>query len=352
MSLLLGSVPEKNTLIVRADANTQMGVGHLMRCLALTQGWKARGGQVTFITNCKSDRLRQRLLDEGVQVVTLAQSYPDAADWQATLQVLAAHPAAWVVLDGYHLDSAYQRQIKRAGHRLMVIDDMAHLDHYYADIVLNQNINAEQLHYACEPYAQLLLGTRYALLRSEFSVWRGWQRKIPQIARKVLVTLGGGDSDNQTLMVIRALQQVDVEGIDAIVVVGASNPHFQELESAVRDSRFTIRLVRNAANMPELMTWADMAISAGGSTCWELAFLGLPTLILILAENQRGIAAGLAATGAAANLGLSSKVSAIQVADTLEKVIADSHLRQQMSQRGNDLVDGLGSDRVAELLEK
>jgi UDP-2,4-diacetamido-2,4,6-trideoxy-beta-L-altropyranose hydrolase len=255
------------------------------------------------------------------------------------------------VLDGYHFDPGYQRQIREAGHRLLVIDDAAHLDHYYADMVLNQNINAERLHYPCEPDTRLLLGTRYALLRSEFLVWRGWQRETPEVARKVLVTLGGGDPDNQTLKVMQALRQVSVGGLEVIVVVGASNPHFQELQSAIRNSLLTIRLVHNATNMPELMAWADVAISAGGSTCWELAFMGLPAVILVLAKNQQGIAAGLEEAGVAVNLGWHTEVSAAQVASALLRLFRDRDLRWQMDQQGRELVDGSGIERVVELLQ-
>jgi UDP-2,4-diacetamido-2,4,6-trideoxy-beta-L-altropyranose hydrolase len=339
-----------NSLVIRADANAHMGTGHLMRCLALAQGWKARGGQATFVTTCESDMLCGRLSDEGFQVGKIERPYPDPGDSAITLQALVAHSDAWLVLDGYHFASDYQRQIKEAGRLLLVIDDTAHLAHYWADVVLNQNINAQGLHYACEPYTRLLLGTRYVLLRSEFLAWRGWRREIPEVARKVLVTLGGSDPDNQTLKVIRALQQMDVDGLEAVIVVGASNPHSRELRSAVRGSRRAIRLVHNAENMPELMAWADVAVSAGGSTCWEMAFMGLPAVILVLAENQRGIATGLDEAGVVASVGWHAGVSSSQVASTLRRLCKDQGLRRQMSRQGRQVVDGLGVERVINFL--
>ncbi|MBC8264049.1 MAG: UDP-2,4-diacetamido-2,4,6-trideoxy-beta-L-altropyranose hydrolase [Anaerolineales bacterium] len=337
-------------LFIRADANARMGTGHLMRCLALAQGWKARGGRAMFIAACESDGLRQRLSDEGFQVTRLEQSHPDPADWEITSQALATHSDAWVVLDGYHFDSAYQRQIKEAGHRLLVIDDMAHLDHYHADVVLNQNINAEELCYSCEPHTHLLLGTRYVLLRSEFLAWRGWQREIPKVARKVLVTLGGGDPDNQTLKVIRALQQVEVDRLEAVIVLGASNPHFRKLQSAICNLQSAIRLVQNVTNMPELMAWADVAVSAGGSTCWELAFIGLPSLLLTLAENQREAATMLSEVGVSFCLGEAVCVDVRHIALTLTTVMKDPEARVAMSQKGSRLIDGFGVTRVLKSL--
>ena len=340
------------TVLIRADASAKIGTGHLMRCLALAQGWRAQGGQGTFITACESGGLLQLLSDEGFRAITLERSYPDPADWEITSQALAAHSDAWVVLDGYHFDPAYQRQIKEAGHRLLVIDDTAHLDHYYADMVLNQNINAERLHYSCDPNTHLLLGTRYVLLRSEFLTWRGWQREIPQVARKVLVTLGGSDPDNQTLKVIQALQQVNVDGLEAMVVLGASNPHFCELQSAVRNSQFAIRFVQNVTNMPELMAWADIAVSAGGSTCWEMAFMGLPTAILELAENQRGVAEGLDSRGVALNLGWYAEVSELNLTKALKTLMPNPARRKAMSEEGQRLVDGTGTDYVVSSMDK
>lgn len=343
---------EGNLLLVRADANARMGTGHLMRCLALAQAWQAQGGALVFVTACNSDGLRQRLSDEDFQVIGLQHPYPASVDWALTSKVLAAHPGAWVVLDGYHFDPSYQLHIKEAGHPLLVIDDMAHLDHYYADVVLNQNIHAGQLAYSREPYTRLLLGTRYVLLRREFWPWRGWRRETPQVARKVLVTLGGSDPDNQTLKVVRALQQVDVSGLEAVVVAGASNPHHQELEFAIRDSQLDIRLVRNVSNMPELMAWADVAVSAGGSTCWELAFMTLPSLLLVLAENQQEAATMLSEVGVSFCLGEAVCVDVRPIALTLTTLMKDHEARLTMSQQSSRLIDGFGGARVLQSINR
>jgi len=333
-------------LIIRADADTHMGTGHVMRCIALAQAWQDSGGQVFFITACESDGLLQRLSNEGFQVVTLGQSYPDPADWEATSQVLGAHPDAWVVLDGYHFDEAYQKQVKKAGHRLLVIDDMAHLEHYCADIVLNQNLHAEQLNYSCEPYTQLLLGTQYAVLRREFLKWRNWKREIPEVARKVLVTLGGGDPDNVTFKVIRAINRLELEDLEVKVVIGPSNPHMASLKEAVHHSPFTIHLLASVENMAELMAWADVAISGGGSTCWEMAFMGLPNLVVVLADNQWPVAEQLDTAGAAVNLGWFENLSSSQIVQTLARLLKSSDRWAEMAQRGRGVVDGEGNARI------
>ena len=333
-------------LIIRADASTEIGTGHLMRCLALAQAWKDAGGQVVFITACQSEALLPQLEEEGFDIRLLARSYPDAGDWESTRDILVAYPNAWVVLDGYHFDEVYHQRVKELRHRLLVIDDMAHLKHYYADIVLNQNLDAEQLQYSCEPYTRLLLGTRYVLLRREFLAWKDSKRQIPEVARRVLVTLGGADPHNHTLKVIQALQKVDVPCLEATVVIGPGNPHADVLQAATRQSLVPIRLVRNARNMPELMSWADVAISTAGATTWELLWLRTPALFLIVAHNQRQIAEGIEKCGAGKNLGWGERLSAELLTEAINLMLGDFELRTRMNENARRIVDGEGSRRV------
>jgi len=333
-------------IIIRSDAAPNIGAGHLMRCLALAQSFKTSGYDVIFITFCESKSLYQRLLGEVFQIITLKGHHPNPLDWQSTSDVLQSYPDAWLVLDGYHFDSAYQCRIKESGHRLFVIDDTAHLNHYHGDIVLNQNLNAECLNYSAEPFTRFLLGPRYALLRQEFLSRLDTKRNIPRIASKVLVTLGGGDDENQTLRVIRALQAMESERLEAVVVVGAANVHRAALEPEVDGSKFPIRLVYNASNMPELMNWADVAICAGGTTCWELAFMGVPTLVIILADNQQANALGLEKEGVAVNLGWYPRLSRKKITQEFIEIANNARIRAQMSRRGRFLVDGKGIERV------
>jgi len=340
----------RRILLIRTDASTKIGTGHLMRCLALAQAWKDAGGKVAFITACRNEGLLERLREEGFEVHLLSSSYPDPGDWEVTKNVLARHPDAWVVLDGYHFDETYQKRIKDAGNRLLVIDDMAHLKHYYADIVLNQNLHAEDLHYSCEPYTRLLLGTKYVLLRREFLAWRGWKREVPEMARRVLVTLGGSDPENYTLKVIKALQKVDISGLEAIVVIGAGNPHADVLKKAVGQSRIPIRLIQNAKNMPKLMAWADVAISSAGTTVWELAFMGVPTIVGLTAPIEEFLVNGLEKYGLFVNIGWFNRLYADQLVNILNELMRNERKRRDMIVLSQHLVDGAGCARILEHL--
>lgn len=333
-------------LIIRADASTQIGIGHFMRCLALAQAWKDAGGQPILVTSCKSYGLLQRYREEGIEVHILDAPYPDPDDWNQTKDILASHPNAWVVLDGYHFDETYQRTVKDVGHPLLVIDDMAHLEHYYADIVLNQNLHAQHLEYSCEPYTHLLLGTRYVLLRREFLAWGSRKRGIPDVARRVLVTLGGSDPENYTLEVIQALQDMAIPSLEAKIVVGASNPNADVLETVVTQSDNTMCLIRDAKNMNELMAWADIAVSGGGTTCWEALCTGVPLLVLVLASNQESNAGALQERGAAIRLDLRDAQDDSEVIRLVRELSDSKRVRMAMSRSQQALVDGLGASRV------
>ena len=200
-------------LVIRADANSQIGIGHVMRCIALAQTWQDRGGKVTFLSHCDSEALHQRIIDEGFDFIPIEKPCPKPNDLSFTLKMLSAishklsAASLWLALDGYHFTPDYQKAIRENGYKLLVIDDMAHLDHYHADILLNQNIYASSLHYSCDRETVKLLGCEYVLLRREFLKYKDWKREIPEKAKKILVTMGGSDPDDVTLKVIRALSR-------------------------------------------------------------------------------------------------------------------------------------------------
>jgi UDP-2,4-diacetamido-2,4,6-trideoxy-beta-L-altropyranose hydrolase len=338
-------------LLIRADADAQMGLGHVMRCLALAQAWQDAGGQVTLATAGDAPAVEAWWQSQGMAVVRLAGPPGTPEDARQTVHLAAAREIAWIVVDGYHLGGAYQQIIKAAGKKLLCLDDNGHADHYFADIVLNQNLHAREDQYRNrEPYTCLLLGTDYVLLRREFLKWRQWPRQVAAVARRILVTMGGSDPANVTLKVLRALGKVKVAGLEVLAVVGADNPHYQELNSAMKDYDLPGRLAINVKDMAELMAWADLAVSAGGSTCWELAFMGLPSLILVLADNQRPVAASLEELGLAANAGWFRAVSQARLLRLLAGLIQDQEKRRKMSTAGRLLVDGRGPREVVQAM--
>lgn len=342
------STRELPSLLVRADADTIRGSGHIMRCLALVQVWCARGGLVFFLTRCVNQDLRERIQAAGASFLPLVGN----ADLETTLLSMTEVKASFVVLDGYDFDLDYQRALRTAGCPLMVIDDIVRLPCYEADILLNQNLGAVHLGYNCNADAALLLGPEYALVRREFVVWRSRLHTVPETARKILVTLGGSDADNLTLKVIHALRQLEIARLQIRVVAGPANPHIEELRDAVGAFSGNVELLTSVSEMAALMSWADLAVTGAGSTCWELACVGLPAVTLVIADNQRAIAEELGAAGVVFNLGWHEEVSAERIATTVDGLLYSSFRRLRMSQTGRAVVDGKGAERVAAALSK
>ena len=347
------------TLLVRADAGSPMGTGHLMRSLALAHAWQSAGGRATFASCCGVERLRERIRAAGAGLVSLEHPHPHPADLHTTLALLARTnsqdgPAAptWLVLDGYQFDAAYQQAIRGAGGRLLVIDDLAHLGHYHADVLLNQNLGAQRLDYTCNADTVMLLGCRYALLRPEFKRWTSFRRKTPDTARRLLVTLGGADPDNLTGRVIRALARLDLPHLAAKVLVGAANVRLKTLREQIGHNppHTEIKILTDVSDVSEWMAWADVALSAAGSTCWELAFMQLPALLLVLAENQEPIARRLSAAGAATSLGRADRLTAAAIARSLSALCRSLSRRARQSRAGLRLVDGRGAERVVAVM--
>jgi UDP-2,4-diacetamido-2,4,6-trideoxy-beta-L-altropyranose hydrolase len=342
-------------LLIRADAGVAMGTGHVMRMIALAQAWREDGGEVVFLCAEITPALERRMRDEGLQLEKLAVAPGSRDDLVATSAAVSRHAAAdrliAVAVDGYQFDADFQFGLKRTGCRLLVVDDYGHCDHYHADWVLNQNISAcEELYSNRNVGTRLLLGPKFALLRREFMANRGPAHFVPDKARKLLVTLGGADADNVTKEVIDAL---DGTGFEVRVAVGGSNPHLSSLREAAQEvSRgdTKVDLVVNPSDMPELMAWADMAVAAGGSTSWELAFSGLPALFIILAANQAGNAREIEHQGFGLCLGEHSQFDQQRFSDSVSRVAADRPLRADFASRGRQMVDGRGADRVARAL--
>jgi UDP-2,4-diacetamido-2,4,6-trideoxy-beta-L-altropyranose hydrolase len=341
-----------STLILRADANIAMGTGHLMRCLALAQAFQDKAGQdqggpCIFTMAEGTAAAEERIRREKFEVVNLAESTGPPQDAAQVIELARARQAAWVVLDGYQFDIEYQRRLKAVGMKLLVVDDTGHAGAYAADLVLDQNVHATEDSYARrESYCQLLLGPRYALLRREFKPWRNWKREIAPVARKVLVTVGGSDPDNVTFRIICALRLLAEHNLEATVVVGGSNPHANSLEREVESGGDALRLVRDVPDMPKLMAEADVAISAAGITTWEMCFLGLPAVLIDVAENQTPGARELDRQGIAIHAGSSQAATPESIAARLKPLLVSPECRAAMSERGRKLVDGLGAERV------
>lgn len=339
-------------LLIRADGSPRIGTGHVMRCLALAEGWQRVGGKVVFALAESTPALHQRLCREGIEVLTLHVEPGGKADAMETAELIQQHGSGWAVVDGYHFGCDYQRILKDAGLSLLVVDDYGHAGHYWADIVLNQNLHASEDYYRNrEDYTRLLLGADYVQLRGQFQKWMNWKREVQPIGRRILVTLGGSDPDNLTAKVIQAVQMVNENVVEATVVVGGSNQHYAALLKMTDSSSVPIRVERDTPCMDEWMAWADVAISSGGTTVWELAFMGLPAIIGQIGPAEEKLVSGLARQDLFTRLGWFRDVTPGQIAASLIGLLRDAKSRSDMSRKGRTLIDGRGTERVIALLK-
>ena len=339
-------------ILIRADGGAEIGIGHVMRCLALSQAWQDEGGTVRFAMAAPSPAMVDRLRAEAVDVVTIASPPGSLEDAAETIELARRIAAAWVVLDGYHIGDGYQKAIHDAGLHLLAVDDYGHAAYYWADLVLNQDLNAaEPLYRRREPSTRLLLGTQYALLRREFRRFPRPRREPRPTVRRLLITMGGSDPHNMTRRVIEALALARLETAEVVILVGPGNPHATELAAAADRSPVAIRLLHNPANIPEIMAESDLAVTAGGSTVWELARYAVPSIVVIVAENQRPSSQALADRGACLLMD-EVEASPPALAAAIRRLADNMQERLQLGQRMGSLVDGEGAPRVCGEMEK
>lgn len=255
--------------------------------------------------------------------------------------------ASWIVADGYHFGEVFQDAVKRGGARLMMIDDWGHCGRYPADIVLNQNLHARSCLYpGVSANTKLLLGSRYLLLRREFRGHNRSGRRFDAAARRVLVTMGGSDPSNTALKVLKALRPVVGRMEMRIVAGGASQCASALREIALKEKN--VEILENVSDMPQLMSWADIAFSSGGTSSWEMAYMGLPGIVIYCADNQRPVAEELDRHGVALDLGHVDSIGEKDILSAYERLSDACEIRRSMSEKGMGLIDGDGAGRVVD----
>lgn len=271
-------------------------------------------------------------------------------DSDATSALARREGARWVVCDGHRFDAAYVRRLRGAGlHVLRIVDDPGEQT-CEADILLDQNIGAEGSAYQVRSGTRVLLGIRYALIREAILRHGRASRTLAKV-RRIIVLTGGADVAALAPRFVRAFRSVAEAPIRCDVVIGpASRSAELAIAAAQGDERIAMHV--DPPDPGALMASADLALSAGGTTCWELCYLGSPMVLVAAAENQRRITTGLASAGAAVDLGWHEDLTDDMLARALVGVLRDGYLRVKLAARSRTLVDGRGGDRVVAILRE
>lgn len=330
----------------RVDSSIQIGLGHLMRCVALADELKREGCTVTFLCRALEGNLIESVehkvivleKNDDFQSDDLYLNWLGATQGQDAKQTIKVMPKMTdlLVVDSYALGQYWHQKLRAHTKKILVIDDLADRQ-FDCDILLNQNLGVEEKVYEgrVPRDCKLLLGCNYALLRPEFSETRTKaleKRRYNTGIENILVSLGGCDIDNVTYDI---LQQLDNK-FNIVVVLGKTSPNIKMIKAYAKNKN--IEVIVDANNMSELMLNADIAIGAGGSTSWERCCLGLPTLLYVLADNQRDAAERLEALGAAIIIN--------NLKTDLQLIIENSDYQNIMSNNAKSICDGLGCKRV------
>lgn len=330
----------------RFDASPEIGGGHAMRCLTLADAMEQTGWQCCFAVGAETIATVPALAMSQHKTITLTEN---------THQQLSTITSDLLIVDHYGLDAVFEQNCRPFCKQIMVIDDMANRPHE-CDILLDQNLGRTKQDYAglLPEKCQTLLGPDFALLRPQFNATRAaavQHRLEKQEVSRIFVNLGATDANNVTATVLTGIQQAEVD-VAVDVVLGAAAPHLKALHALTEKMSDRVKIHVAVEDMAGLMMQADLAIGAAGTTSWERCCLGLPTLLLVIADNQILIADNLEKHGAVLNLGWHETVSSRKIAEELNFLSANPEQLSNMSRSSMAICDGLGSKRVIETVLK
>ena len=378
-------------IAIRVDASLHIGTGHVIRCLTLAEELRERGCQVLFICRANPGNMADMITRHGFQVSLLpASEHPmdtdpaqdDYAAWlgvsqkedaRQTIDALGSERQDWLIVDHYGLDIQWENALRPCAANIMVIDDLANRRHD-CDLLLDQNftLNEKMKHEGTKETQEeaqiqgsisgslrytglvpeecrLLLSPRYALLRPEYAQYREKMKQRTGETRRVLVFMGGSDNANMTGLVLEALSVNALAHLEVDVVVGASNSHADTIAKQV-ENRPNTHLHTSRPHLADLMAKADLAIGGGGVTTWERMCLGLPSIVISIAENQRPACEALSQAELIHYMGNWKDVAATDLTQKIIDLSESQELLAFQAKACQTLVDGMGAKRITEAL--
>jgi UDP-2,4-diacetamido-2,4,6-trideoxy-beta-L-altropyranose hydrolase len=356
----------------RTDASSDIGTGHVMRCLTLAEELKKKAVEVLFVCRELPGHLADYIEEKGFLVsllptpdnqkifITNIDALPHAKwlgttweqDAQETYQILNEEPFwDWLIVDHYALDVRWEKVQRSIANNIMVIDDLADRQHD-CDILLDQNLyEGMELRYQnlVPGSCKQLIGPKYALLRQEFRKARLRKRQRDGSVTRVLIFLGGVDSQNMTGMVLESYAKLGRSDIKVDVVLGKSNPHRQQIERMCEEMSY-VQLHVQIDYMAELMSLCDLAIGAGGSTNWERFSLGLPSILISIAHNQEQALIEMDRLGLCRYIGRSEEVNVTSLETIIDQALHDSQANLRITNAALDLMNSSSDSFLTDIL--
>ncbi len=361
---------------IRADASGKIGTGHVMRCLVLAEQIRREINDVKIIFLCvrEDGNLISHIQGLGYQVVELARYDDVETARQLAIRISTAssesisRPIDLLIVDHYRLDVVWEQTMRELARTILIIDDLANRVHD-CDALLDQNLNqqmAERYLTLVPESCRCFIGPRHLLLRPEFLLVREQMKnRIVELrdsslqlsVRNILIFYGGSDPTRETMKALQAVTlwldrlrdyagELNVCEVRVNVISGTSNPMFTEIEEQCNTMK-NIQLFRHVDNMAEILLDTDIVLGAGGVAMWERCYLGVPSIVTIVAENQRSTTEYAALQGAIWNAGWHADVTAHDLAVLLERADQDFHRRKRMSERAVVMMkEGIGEKRL------
>ncbi|WP_406611100.1 UDP-2,4-diacetamido-2,4,6-trideoxy-beta-L-altropyranose hydrolase [Agarivorans sp. JK6] len=348
-------------VLIRADASTIIGTGHVTRCLSLAELYKSLGAEVRFICKNFAGSLITQLETLGypVERLSISEQSPSQtgyAQWLGGTQEddleqtrqfihsLNCRPDLLIV-DHYSLNKVWETPLSDYVEKIMVVDDLANRYHD-CDILVDQSPQRSEADYQdlVMPHCQLLLGSDFSILNPSYLTYRqqaSFKRRSYSSINRLLLNFGGSDLDNLTLRSLQLLEKSQLaDDVVLDVVVGAAYQQIASLNLAAQSSRFHVEVNQAVKDMPQRQLAADIAIGAAGGSAWERCYLGLPTICFCMAENQRDNTAAMDAQAVAVVI---PELTQQQLDQAL--VTVDKHY-QNLSAAAQALIDGHGTERI------
>lgn len=357
-------------VIFRCDASLEIGTGHVMRCLTLANALRLQGSVCRFVCKGFSGNLQNRIQQDGFEVVslppTLAEIGKDQEEsnlpkhfpwlggsWQddaeQTIAAIGPNKPSWLIVDHYGIDSRWEKFLRPHVEKIMVIDDLADREHD-CDLLLDQNLvigRKNRYKNLVKTDTQLIEGPKYALLQKEYA---GLASRIaPRYGSisRILIYFGGSDNFNMTELALDAIRDLDQNNLTVDVVINKGNTNFDKVLNKAKKMKM-VNVYWDLPSLAELMANAELFIGACGTTSWERCALGLPALVITIAENQINIARNLHKRGYVRLLGHCDKVKLGKLKLQIRNVL-NSNI-YFWSRRCKRLVDGKGTIRVASII--
>lgn len=353
---------------LRVDASFEIGSGHTIRCLTLAKELRRNYGALChFIVRRQAGHLIEVIHESGFAVHELPVSRSSAygyhpmppahgswlcGNWEIdakdTKNILTQLNAEMLVVDHYALDARWETVVSESAQlRVCVIDDLADRPHN-ANILVDYTLNRKSSDYfsLVNNNCRLMTGLKYALLREEFSQSRQAPKLCDDAPLFVFINMGGMDKENRLVDILKGISLLNNQfQVALLIVVGKNYPHLDVIESYLMEHNMTFELFQNVNNISSIMRRSDIAISAVGTTAWELFSQGVPSILCAIAENQQGHLNNIV------NLSLAGTLPswrADEIASTIKAFILDREMRIEMAHRSFSVVDGGGVERVAQ----